>query len=131
MQESNMYYNAFNSVNGTQPSLNLLTEGHHITEINNHESDTPNGQKGTNKSIVKATTPTSHVEQADMRRMLQARQHEQVSYPYQPHVLYAPGMYAIDTPRRMQFPTRETNMHNLIYRVSNHGRVKSYGSLMD
>ena len=104
MQESNMYYNVYNSANGAQPSSHLLTEGHHVTEINNHESNAPNGQKGTNKFIVKTTTPTPHVEQADMRRRLQARQHEQISYPYQPHVLYAPGMYALDMPRCMHFP---------------------------
>ena len=71
-----MYNNVYNNASGDQPSLQLLMEGHHVTEVNNHESDAPDGQKGTNQSIVKTLTPTSHVEQADMRRMLQARQHK-------------------------------------------------------
>ena len=40
-----MYYNVYNSASGTQPSSQLMMEGHHVTEINNHESDAPNGQR--------------------------------------------------------------------------------------
>ena len=67
-----MYYNVYNNATSDWPSSQLLTEGHHVTEINNHKSDAPNGPKSTTKFIVKASTPTPHVEQADMRRMLQA-----------------------------------------------------------